>query len=419
MNGLLTYPRNGNMLPGVSTSDVIMHDTEPRRISAFGGFLVKLTRLNWPLFLLLLGLCYFSFIMVSSATATATVPDIQKAPRMYVVFVPLGVIGFFVLALVDYKFWVKMAPFIGGIMLFLLIFVLLPTPWTTPVNNAKSWIRLPGLGGIQPAELSKVAYIICFALFLKWREKKITRYTTFIFALGFTAIPLLLILRQPDFGSAMVFFPIMFIMMFVAGVPVRYLGIIVAIGIYIIAFCYMHIYRNNDPVSFLKPHQIERIKTFFDPEADPKGAGWNVRQSLIAIGSGGLEGSGIGNGPQTKYGNLPRTVSYNDFIFAVIGEELGFKGALGVLCVLAFILLTCLWTAAFAGDNLGAMLASGVAALLFTHIFINAGMTMQAAPVTGIPLPFISYGGTFLIVCLTSMGLVQSVWIHRKPLNQT
>jgi rod shape determining protein RodA len=158
---------------------------------------------------------------------------------------------------------------------------------------------------------------------------------------------------------------------------------------------------------------------FFDPQLDPRGAGWNVAQSLIAIGSGGLEGSGIGNGHQTKYGNLPRTVSYNDFIFAVIGEELGFKGSLGVLCVLAFVLLTCMWTAAFAGDSLGAMIASGIAAFLFTHIFINAGMTMQAAPVTGIPLPFISYGGTFLIVCLTSMGLVQSVWIHRKPLNQS
>jgi rod shape determining protein RodA len=159
---------------------------------------------------------------------------------------------------------------------------------------------------------------------------------------------------------------------------------------------------------------MERIRVFFDPSRDPLGRGWTINQSLIAIGSGGLEGKGFLKGTQNMLGFLPRNISYNDFIFAVVGEDFGFRGGALLICGLAGLILLCLSVAARADDNAGALLASGIVAMLFTHFFVNIGMTIKVVPITGIPLPFISYGGTFLVICMAAVGLVQSVWIHRR-----
>jgi rod shape determining protein RodA len=164
----------------------------------------------------------------------------------------------------------------------------------------------------------------------------------------------------------------------------------------------------------MKSFQVDRIKSFFDPSLDPKNKSWQVDQSMIAIGSGGMHGKGWRGGTETMLGYLPKNTSYNDLIFPVVGEAFGFLGAAALIIGEGTVLLWCLWVAARARDKIGALVAVGVMTMLFTHIFVNIGMTIQLVPITGIPLPFVSYGGTFLVACLAAMGLVQSVWVHRK-----
>ncbi|MEJ0000039.1 MAG: FtsW/RodA/SpoVE family cell cycle protein [Verrucomicrobiota bacterium] len=177
-------------------------------------------------------------------------------------------------------------------------------------------------------------------------------------------------------------------------------------------YYWIHVW--NKPVPFLKDFQLKRIQIFFDPSLDPRGAGWQVDQAMIAIGSGGWDGKGWRQGVETELGYLPKNTSYNDLIFPVFGEDFGFLGAASLIIGEGIVLLWCLWVAVRARDKIGALVAVGVMTMLFTHIFVNVGMTIQLVPITGIPLPFISYGGTFLVVCLAAMGLVQSVWVHRK-----
>jgi len=170
----------------------------------------------------------------------------------------------------------------------------------------------------------------------------------------------------------------------------------------------------EDATVILKAYQVNRIRTTFNPDLDPQGAGWAIRQSLIAVGSGGWKGKGYMQGDQNIYGFLPQTTSHNDYIFPVIAEEWGFVGGAGIIFIQALILWLILTIGASTQDRPGSLLCAGMAGMLFTHFFINVGMTIQLVPVTGIPLPFISYGGTFLVACMAGLGLVQSVWIHRK-----
>jgi rod shape determining protein RodA len=163
-----------------------------------------------------------------------------------------------------------------------------------------------------------------------------------------------------------------------------------------------------------KSYQKERLMVFWDPDRDPLGTGWNYNQSLIAVGSGGLKGKGYLQGTQNQLGYLPSTVSRNDFLFAVIAEEKGFVGSACVVGLYAVILFSGLRIAANARDRLGMLLATGIVAMLFFHVFINVGMTIGLMPVTGLPLPLLSYGGSFVLASMTALGLLQNVWIHRR-----
>ena len=168
----------------------------------------------------------------------------------------------------------------------------------------------------------------------------------------------------------------------------------------------------------LKPYQYSRITTFLNPDLDPQGDGWNINQSLIAIGSGGFYGKGFkAPNTQNELGFLPATIVHNDFIFSVMGEQHGFVGGIILLAVLTMLFLAALHIAVESDDDLGRLLAVGIVMLLFTHTFMNIGMTISVTPITGLPLPFISYGGSFLMITLFSMGLLQSVWIHRKTIR--
>jgi rod shape determining protein RodA len=235
-----------------------------------------------------------------------------------------------------------------------------------------------------------------------------------IFAsLVLVAIPGLLILKQPDFGSAAVFGPITFFMLFIAGVHKRYIlvPVLAAVALYLIAFFYVHKMEKDLP--FLKGYQNNRIRTFFDPNRDPRGAGWTISQSLIAVGSGGLKGKGYKKGDQNIYGFLPKNIAYNDFIFSVIAEEFGFVGGALVILGEGLLILCALQVAMHSSDYAGNLIATGVASMLLAHFFVNIGMTIKVVPITGIPLPFISYGGTFMAVCMAGMGILQSIWIDR------
>jgi rod shape determining protein RodA len=244
-----------------------------------------------------------------------------------------------------------------------------------------------------------------------------------------------LIFKQPDLGSTLVFPPIAFSLLYVARIPSRFfvataLLFVVMIGVlgYDVFRYYQYKSENPNPTEAivayedtslipLKDYQRKRILTFLAPEVmDPNGIGanWNRIQALIAVATGGTTGKGLGNGMQAKLGYLPSAVAHNDFIFAVLAEESGFVGGIIAIGAYSLLIFGCIKVASKASDRFGAMLAVGISVLLMTHVFINIGMTIGITPITGLPLPFLSYGGSFLISCFILLGLVQSVYRHRK-----
>lgn len=379
------------------------------KLSLFQKFL----RIDWILFLVMIGLACASVAFIYSATYTNEVEEYRNSFRSQIYWIPIGLAGFFFFALIDYRIWVKWALVIAGLALVGLILVHLIGSLRF---GARNWIRI-GPVGIQPSELAKLAYIFFLTWYLLGRGSKVSEFSTFVSVLGIMLVPVALILKQPDLGSASVFLPVSFVMMFIAGVRFRYLFATMLLGAAVVAFSYFGVYKAGMKIPGLKDYQLARIKMFYDPSLDPKGRGWQINQSLIAIGSGGTSGKGWLKGTQNVLGYLPKKTSYNDFIFSVIGEEWGFVGGASVIALEGLLLLLCLRAGASSRDQAGCLITSGIMAMLFTHIFINIGMSIQVVPITGIPLPFISYGGTFLVVCMSCIGVVQSVWIHRKGQN--
>jgi rod shape determining protein RodA len=364
----------------------------------------------FPILVVLSALCIASIFIIMSATYTNDA--LKDAYSSQVKYLIIGAAIYLAIGLTPYQVLVRIAPILYGVAVVLLIGVYVPHVGRK-VFGAYSWIHFGGFG-FEPAEFAKLAYILGLAWFLHIRESKIHHLSTVLIAWAITAIPFLLVLKQPALGTASVFFPVCFVMLFAAGARLIYLlpPIFLVAGILVTLYFWVHVW--NRPVPLLKPFQNDRIRIFFDPSLDPKGSGWQIDQSLIAIGSGGIYGQGLGQGTETALGFLPKNTSYNDLIFAVVGEGEGFRGGAALIICEGTVLLWCLWVAARARDKVGALVAVGVMAMLFTHIFVNIGMTIHLVPITGIPLPFISYGGTFVVACLAAMGLVQSVWVHRK-----
>jgi rod shape determining protein RodA len=272
------------------------------------------------------------------------------------------------------------------------------------VYGARRWLGW-GRFGIQPAELGKLAMIVGMAYYLFHRtpdQRK--QWATVGGALVLMGMPLVLILVEPDLGSALTLVPITFGMLFVAGARLKHLALVLLVGLCLTPVAWVN----------MKKYQRERLTVFVNPGRDPLGAGWNLNQSLIAVGSGGVTGKGFLQGTQNSLGYLPRTVTPNDFLFSVIGEEKGFVGGACVVGMYAVLLGRGLRIAAQARDRLGALLATGIVMMLFFHVFVNMGMTIGLMPVTGVPLPLLSYGGSFVLVTMTALGLLQNIWIHRR-----
>jgi rod shape determining protein RodA len=371
----------------------------------------KLGQVGWsfPIILALLALCIASIFAITSATSSNEA--LKNAPHAQVWYIMAGFVLYLFFGLIPYQSLVRLSPILYALGVGLLIACFIPHVGRLG-HGAKSWIKI-GPVGFEPAEFAKLAYILALAWFLHVRENQIQSFSTVLMAWAMTVVPFLLVLKQPALGTASVFFPVCFAMLFAAGARPLHLLIPLALVASVVVLSYYWIHVWDKPVPFLKPFQVFRIKVFFDPSLDPKGAGWQIDQSMIAIGSGGMNGKGWRQGTETVLGYLPKNTSYNDLIFPVVAEDFGFLGAAALIIGEGTVLLWCLWVSARARDKIGALLAVGVMTMLFTHVFVNIGMTIQLVPITGIPLPFVSYGGTFLVACLAAMGLVQSVWVHR------
>ena len=283
------------------------------------------------------------------------------------------------------------------------------------VLGGKRWISLGSLN-MQPSEFAKIAFIFLLADFLSRPAEELRQPRVFLTALGYTALPFALILREPDLGSALVFLSVCMAMMFVAGVPNRFLGWLagcVGLGV---ALMVGAILLEPDQVTIVKPYQKTRLLSWvgLGNKKEMEKANYNVNQSLISVGSGGMFGKGWRQGTQHELRYLPSAGASNDFIFSVIAEEEGFVGSVVILTLYAVLLFSGIKVASQARDRLGQLLAVGVVTLLFTHVFINIGMNIRLMPVTGIPLPLLSYGGSSVVCSLIAIGVLHNVHIYRK-----
>src|SRR6184192_1090468 len=364
-------------------------------------FLRKLLGLNWLLLIVMLALAVFGVVAIYSATYMREDPVAADFWRKQVNWIVVGFFAFMLASLVNYH-WIRW----GALPLYLagIIFLVLTKFMGQKVYGARSWLHL-GPVNFQPAQLAVVAGIMVLALFLS-QFKQMHPMLRLLLSAAIAGAPCLLILMQPDLGEVIIWVPVLLAMLFVAGLPLRYLVCVILIGV---AFLPIALHLG------MKPYQQQRITAFINPDIDKQGAAWAINQSLIAIGSGGWSGKGFkAPNTQIELGFLPATAVHNDYIFSAIGEQWGFIGGMFLLGGFALLLITCLFVAFFAGDHLGLLLVVGITALIFTHIFQNMGMTIALLPITGVPLPLISYSGSFVLMIMFGLGLVNSVWIHRK-----
>jgi rod shape determining protein RodA len=316
------------------------------------------------------------------------------------------IIGLFAMALMlffDYRLSKRTMYVLYGLNLVMLLLVL--SPLGTVKNGAQSW-----LFGIQPAEFSKIIMIITLGNYLA-RKERLNSFWNFVGPFLFAGLPLILILMQPDFGTALVFIFFLFLMMYIAGASGWKLGVLVLSGVLSIILLFFGCSFFHLPKP-LKEYQIARLTSFINPEADPQNTGWNVRQAMIAVGSGQFFGKGLFRGTQGRLGYLPE--NHTDFIFAVLSEELGFVGAFGVLFLFFVFIWRSIRIASQAKDRAGVIIATGVLAMFLFHILENVGMNIGIMPITGIPLPFISYGGSSMVSNLAATGLLLNIWARRQ-----
>ncbi|NLN15352.1 MAG: rod shape-determining protein RodA [Tissierellia bacterium] len=357
-------------------------------------------KFDFVLLFIMLILCGYGLIILKSATLSYGTNSYLKSQIMAII---IGLFAILILVLMDYEFLGKLYIPIYIVCNLLLIAVLIfgfgEEDW-----GARSWLKI-GPVSFQPSEFVKIGLIISLAKFIDINKEKINEPFTLLKILAFAGFPVLLILKQPDFGTALVFIFFIAIMLFVAGIRWKYIGIA-----FLTALAAM-------PVLWfrLDPYQRDRIFDFLEPERNPTGSGYQALQGKIAIGSGKIFGRGLFQGVFTQFNYIPE--KQTDFIFAVLVEELGFIGGI-FLIGLYFILLTRLIKISKnCNDLFGSLMVIGIAAIFVFHIWENIGMTIGLMPITGIPLPFISHGGTFMLINMVGIGIALSVGLHREALT--
>ncbi len=358
-------------------------------------------QLDYVLIALVVVLALLGLLMIASATKST-----ESSRQMLVqsVAVVMGLCFMFIMAAVDYESYtgIEKYLYIGSILI--LIFVLLFGKGKDE-TGANSWIRIGGIG-LQPSELVKISFCITFSNLLAKSRETINAPKTLLKLILHFGILAGLVILQNDTGTALVFLFMFLCMLFAAGLSYKY--IFAGLGAFL-AFL---------PLAWfvlMQPYQRERILVFLNPERDATGAGYQVLQSKIALGSGEFLGRGYMQGPQNQLGMLPE--NQTDFIYGVIGEEFGFIGSVLVLLLLVLLIIRCIYIALHAKNDLGCFMAIGIAAMFTFHTFENIFMCIGLMPVTGIPLPFLSYGGSSALTNCIAIGLVLSVWSRRKPLR--
>lgn len=394
---------------------------------------VKLDRLQ---LFAVLGLMFVGIAFVFSATmANPVEADKPWFTQMWfkqIIWYALGLGAAVAVCTVSYHTLARWSYVGYGLMMLCLLAVLIPGIGSMRYG-ARRWIDL-GFFQFQPSEFAKLAFILALANFLSRPLDELRQAKVFWKGIGLMMLPFVLIMKEPDLGSALVILPSGLAMMLVAGTPRKYLlRLVGAVGLVIVLFLVDVLLLPNGKWQVpLEDYQRNRLLQYFGRDYTdfaPPGAtpaelqrlrqrqsddGYNIRQALISVGSGGPFGKGWRQGTQNALGYLPRAVAHNDFIFSVIAEEEGFVGSVIVITLYAVLLFTGLRTAGQARDRLGKLVAVGMVMLIFSHVFINIGMNIRIMPVTGVPLPLLSYGGSSVLCSLIALGLMQNVYMNRR-----
>ena len=359
----------------------------------------RLRKVEWTIPICAIILSAIGLVALFSASYDAELEEFKKQA----VWLGISLIAMIIVMLIDYKIIIKISPILYGISIISLIAVL----FTKPINGAKSWFEIKDFFSFQPAEVSKIIVIafISYIITIIQRNGKgeLNRLTRLLLILLILGVPLFLIILEPDYGTAMSYIIAVTLMLFVAGIDKKYIIISAILLVIALPITYLYI---------LPEHAKTRIDTFLNPELDPLGAGYNVLQSKLAIGAGQITGMGILNGNQTQLGYLyPKTT---DFIFSVIGEEMGFIIAGGVIILNVIIITKMIQVAKGIKDEAGAYLTIGIVGIFLFHTLENIGMTMGLLPITGVPLLFVSYGGTSLLTSYICLGVILNISSQRK-----
>jgi rod shape determining protein RodA len=372
-------------------------------ISARMARKAPIRHLDPTLLLMTLALSAYGALMIFSSTASKQETaggDPAMFMKRQIAYIVAGVVALLVVSFFDYRHVRALAPIIYGITVVSLILVL--TPLGDVQNNARSWFNF-GLFQIQPSEFAKLALIVAMSAWMAERKGDM-RWLDLAFCLGMMGVLSALIFVEPDLGGTMVIVAIFFVMLLVGGAKLRHFIALGLVGtVAIVGALQMDV---------IEDYQIERITAFLDPDPDVRSEGYNLTQAKIAIASGGLRGKGVGSeNTQTDLDFVPE--QHTDFIFTAVGEQLGFVGGAALLGLFAILIWRSLRIAAMARDTFGTLVAAGIAGMWACQLFVNVGMTMGIMPITGLPLPFVSFGGSGLLMNFMAVGLLLNIHMRR------
>jgi rod shape determining protein RodA len=373
---------------------------EESRVAAY------VRRLDWLLLGAVAALVAYGLWVIAGVTRD----DVIGNERYYVMrqgfAVALGCIALIVTTIVDPALYRRHKRIVFGVMVFLLLVVIV---LGTEIRGSQRWLDI-GFYRFQPSEFSKLLLVLFLAAFLAERGKRVGEARTVAAAVGFAAIPTVLVFLQPDIGTALVYGAGLAAVLFFAGARWTHLAVLAAAGAVAIMFVLWLGPAAGIPI--LKPYQTARLTAFANPDNDPGGTGYNVDQSITAVGAGGLGGRGVEHATQTNLDYLPEHAT--DFVFASLAEQRGFVGASILLLLYLLVIWRAIKIVAAARDAFSAIAAGAIAFVLLFQIFVNVGMTIGLAPVTGIPLPFVSFGGSAMVVNLAAIGVLQAIAARRR-----
>ncbi len=369
-----------------------------------------LKNLNYRIPLVVLCLIVIGFIAVSSAASSGLSGGFMSYLRTQIAASVLGIILLILIIFLDYRIFREYDIFIYGGIIFLLSYLLIVG---TTVGGGTRWLTL-GPVSFQPSEVAKIFMILFLAAYLERHSDQLNNIKGLLKSLAFVLPPFFLIVLQNDLGTALVLMFIFVAMFYLAGGRARDILIVFGgTGLILVLLITFHLALGT-PLPFLRTYQLNRLIAFVNPGIDPQGIGYNIIQAQIAVGSGMLTGRGFMAGPQSQLGFLPE--KHTDFIFAVLSEEFGFIGVVVVLGLYFLLIWQFINVMCQAKDRFGFLIVTGVAAMFFFHVLENVGMTLGVMPITGIPLPFISYGGSSMVTSLVAIGLVLNVNMRRKKI---